>query len=342
MSSNSRSPLVILVAALAFAAAACTPSAGALGTPATPSATQAASTGAGPSDALPSQEPTVEPSAQASPSVEPSAAGSASPGATSTPGTPPTSKPAAPTAAPTQGSTATMVVRAYFILGSFTDNAGLVPVLRTVPQTQAVARVAMVALLAGPNQAEMSVSPAMYTSIPDGTRLLDISIAGGVATVNLSGEFKAAATTSQQRAANSQVVYTLTQFSSVTRVQIEVGGAAQGGATDRADYRDLLPAIFVDRPAWGAALGNPGRVAGLANVFEATFRVQVMDATDKVLADQQVMASCGTGCWGTFKTDVSYTVAKGQYGTLRVFDLSAKDGTPENVTEYRVWLAPAG
>jgi len=33
-------------------------------------------------------------------------------------------------------------------------------------------------------------------------------------------------------------------------------------------------------------------------------------------------------------------VAKAQYGTLRVFDYSAKDGTPENVTEYRVWLTP--
>jgi hypothetical protein len=53
------------------------------------------------------------------------------------------------------------------------------------------------------------------------------------------------------------------------------------------------------------------------------------------------MATCGTGCWGSFKTDVPYTIGKAQYGTLRVFDLSAKDGTPENVTEYRVWLTPA-
>ena len=37
-----------------------------------------------------------------------------------------------------------------------------------------------------------------------------------------------------------------------------------------------------------------------------------------------------------------YAVGKAQYGTLRVFDLSAKDGTPENVTEYRVWLTPGG
>ena len=53
------------------------------------------------------------------------------------------------------------------------------------------------------------------------------------------------------------------------------------------------------------------------------------------------MASCGTGCWGTFKVDLAYTVAKGQYGTLRVYDRSAKDGSPENITEYPVWLTPA-
>ena len=32
--------------------------------------------------------------------------------------------------------------------------------------------------------------------------------------------------------------------------------------------------------------------------------------------------------------------AQAQWGTLRVYDLSAKDGTPENVTEYPVWLTP--
>jgi len=148
----------------------------------------------------------------------------------------------------------------------------------------------------------------------------------------------------------AQVVYTLTQFSAVDEVLFELDGepvttfSSEGvildGPVGRADYRDMLPAIFVDRPAWGASLGNPGRVSGLANVFEATFRVELLDAKGTVLADEQVMASCGTGCWGTFSTSLAYDVAKAQYGTLRVFDYSAKDGTPENVTEYRVWLTP--
>ena len=100
------------------------------------------------------------------------------------------------------------------------------------------------------------------------------------------------------------------------------------------------PAIFMDRPAWGASLGNPGRVSGIANVFEATFRVALFDAAGRELLDKQVMASCGTGCWGKFSTDLTYAVGKAQYGVLRVYDLSARDGTPENVVDYRVWLTP--
>jgi len=110
----------------------------------------------------------------------------------------------------------------------------------------------------------------------------------------------------------------------------------------RADYREELPEIFVDRPAWGAALGNPGRITGLTRVFEATFRVEIVDANGRVLVDKRLMASCGTGCWGTFDVTIPYQVAKGQWGTLRAFDLSARDGSRENVREYPVWLTPAG
>ena len=52
------------------------------------------------------------------------------------------------------------------------------------------------------------------------------------------------------------------------------------------------------------------------------------------------MASCGTGCWGDFRTSLAYNVSRAQWGTLRVYDLSANDGSVENVTEYPVWLTP--
>ena len=335
---------LVAVATIAVVIAACVPATGALGTPATQPPTGL------PSIEAPSDDATPDPSSP-SPAPTPVASPSASAGPTGAPASP--SSPSAPAASPSPstGTADTTIVRAYFFLGSFTGNAGLAPVLREIPQTQAVATAAMRALLAGPNAKELGASPAMYTDVPDGTRLLGLSIKGGVATVNLSAEFGSGGDKAAILGRLAQVVYTLTQFSTVDAVSFELDGqpvTTFGGAgivldhpVGRDDYTDQLPAIFIDRPAWGAALTHPGRVSGVANVFEATFQVRLTDAKGAVLVDRTVMASCGTGCWGTFKVDLAYTVAKGQYGTLRVYDRSAKDGSPENITEYPVWLTPA-
>jgi hypothetical protein len=276
------------------------------------------------------------------------------------PGSPEPTAPASPTPTPIgspdptpDGSpTGTTTIRVYFFLGSFTHDAGLAPVLYEIPTTQAVATAAMEFLLDGPSDMETNTRPAFYTTIPEGTRLLGLTIENGIATVNLSREFESGGGSASVLGRLAQVVYTLTQFPTVQKVSFELDGqpvtvfSGEGVVLDhpvgRADYYDQLPAIWVDRPAWGAALGNPARVAGLANVFEATFRVAILDGAGKKLADETVMASCGTGCWGTFDVTIPYAVASAQWGTLRVYDLSAKDGTPENVTEYPVWLTPKG
>ena len=61
--------------------------------------------------------------------------------------------------------------------------------MREIPATKAVARAAMTQLLGGPQGVELEASPAMYTGIPEGTKLLDLAIADGIATVTLSKEF---------------------------------------------------------------------------------------------------------------------------------------------------------
>src|SRR5262249_49841330 len=159
---------------------------------------------------------------------------------------------------------------------SFVDNAGLAPVLREVPKTKAVGSAALGALLDGPNDDELAATPAMYTTIPDGTRLLGLTIDGGIATVNLSKEVQAegGAAAAIQRVA--QVVYTLTQFPTVTGVSFQIDGvpkpvAGGNGSTldrpvERKDYTNQLPAVFVDRPSWRGVPGNPARLVGLANV----------------------------------------------------------------------------
>lgn len=296
--------------------------------------------------------PTSEPTAFAeptSPDLTPGPSGGVSP--SNEPSTEPSASPdasVAPSASPS--STDTMIVRAYFVLGGKPGVVGLVPVLRVVPKSTAVATAAMKALLGGPTKVE-SGAPAITTAIPDGTTLLGLSAKNGVATVNLSTQYDSGSGSDSMHFRLAEVVYTLTQFSTIKSVVFQIDGetvtvfGSEGivlaGPVGRADYYDQLPAIFVDRPAFGAAFAPGGRVAGNANVFEAAFRVAVLDAA-KSLADQQVMASCGTGCRGTFNATLGYTVSKGQWGTLRAYDLSAKDGTLENVREYPVWLTPGG
>lgn len=325
-----------MLVALGLVAGACTPTSGSLGTPATPPPSSEPSVEIPTSDATPDS---------ASPSVDPGVSPTGSPGGSAEPS-------ATPDATATSAASGTTIVRAYFIIGSFTGNEGLAPVLREVPGTKAVATAAITALLGGPNDAEMAGRPAMFTAIPEDTRLLGLSIKSGVATVNLSREFESGGGSASVFGRLAQVTWTLTQFPTVKAVLFQMDGepvslfSSEGlildHAVGRADYYDQLPAIFVDRPAWGAAIGNPARVAGLANVFEAQFQVQLLDKAGVVIADEPVMASCGTGCWGTYQVDVPYSVTKAQYGTLRVFAFSARDGAKENVTEYRVWLTPAG
>src|SRR5262245_43831991 len=319
--------LLVILVSLATILSACGDSTGGLGSvpPVVPSASPSA---------VPS-EPDLTPG----PSITPSPVSpSSSPGPTATPA-------ASPTVAASPGKT--MIVRAYFVLGGEPGVVGLLPVLRVVPETTGVARAALTALLAGPTSAE-SGDRTITSAIPQGTTLLGVTIKNRVATVDLSTEFDTGGGTASMQYRLAQVVYTLTQFSTVQSVVFQIDGATvtvfggEGivldGPQRRSDYYDQLPAMFVDRPAYQAAIGNPGLVAGNANVFEAAFRVALLDASGRTLRDEPVMASCGTGCRGTFDVQLAYDVTRAQWGTLRVYDPSEKDGSPQDVRDYPVWL----
>jgi len=318
---------VLAVLVVATAAAACSPS-GSLGT-VPPEATPAPSVDPGSPDLTP----------------EPSAGPTATPAASAVPSTQPSGGPAA-TPSPTPAPGETMVVRTYYVLGGGVGVEGLVPTLREVPRTSGVARAAMTALLDGGSIGD--AYPRVSSAIPAGTRLLGVSVRDGIATVNLSREFETGGGSASMSYRLGQVVYTLTQFPTVKSVLFQVEGKpvttfgsegiALGGPQSRFDYEQLLPDIFVDRPAYGAAIGNPARVSGNANVFEATFRIAILDASGKTLVDTQAMATCGSGCRGTFDATMRYDPARAQWGTLRVYYGSAKDGSPQAVRDYPVWL----
>jgi germination protein M len=326
---SSRRPRLLVVLAmtgLLVATAACT-SSGGLGPVPTSPVTPSPSAAPTPPDLTPgpSTAPTASPTSPATPSA-------------------PTDTPS-PTAAPVE----TMVVRAYFVLDGEAGVEGLVPTLRDVPETVAVARAAMEVLLEG---AILDDYDSLATAIPAGTRLLGLSVKDGIATVDLSREFESGGGSASTFYRLGQVVYTLTQFSTIDAVTFQVEGrtvttfGSEGvildGPQSRDDFEDQLPAIFVDRPAFAAAAGNPLRLTGTANTFEAVFMITILDRSGRVLAERNAMATCGTGCRGTFDETLRYDVSKAQWGTLRVWVSSAKDGLPENVRDYPVWLTPAG
>ena len=314
-------PLAIGLIAIVGTLAACGPATGDLGTVAPP-----------PPTTNPSIDPgSPEPTAPSSPVPSPTPGGSPNPDPSESP------------------SKETVTIRVYFFLGSFTHDGGLAPVLYEIPATQAVGRAAMEFLLDGPSDQHVEGRPAFFTTIPEGTRLLGLEIENGIATVNLSREFESGGGSASVLGRLAQVVYTLTQFPTVDAVSFELDGepvtvfSGEGivleGPVDREDYTDQLAPIFVDRPAWGAAASDPVRVTGLANVFEATFRIAILDGDGNVLVDEGAMATCGSGCWGTFDVTLDYDVDEAQWGTLRVYSHSAMDGSVVDLTDYPVWLA---
>jgi len=241
----------------------------------------------------------------------------------------------------------------YFLLAELNVDDGspgpyLVPVYREAPVPENALEASIRLLLEGPSADETSGIPPISTAIPEGTALLGVVVEGVTATVDLSGEFDDGGGSFGMFARLAQVVYTVTRAAEVDEVVFSIDGepvtvfSAEGieldGAQQRNDYYDLLPPIFVDSPAWGQPVTSPIQVQGLSNVFEAVSQVMLTDDDGEPLYEDDVMATCGTGCWGEWQTEISYAVDREQFGALIVWEFSAEDGSRINIREYPVLL----
>ena len=220
---------------------------------------------------------------------------------------------------------------------------------RTAESTPAVARAALEALLAGPSDVEAAAG--VSTAIPEGTQLLDVSIEDGVATVDLSSEFESGGGSLSMTMRLAQVVFTVTQFPTVESVQFELDGqpvetfSGEGIVLDhpvtREDYEDLMPMITVETPAIGSPVGTPVRIAGTANVFEATVTVRILDAAGNVLVEDFTTATCGTGCRGDYEIELAFEVSSEQPGLIQLqADDAAGTGAMPGLVEIPVTLLP--
>ena len=130
----------------------------------------------------------------------------------------------------------------------FARGGRLVEALRTHTATRRVATAALKALLAGPTRAERAAG--LRTEIPPGTRLLGVSVANGVAQVDLTSDYEAGAGSRPLQLRLAQVVYTLTQFPTVTRVRFAIDGTPVSGSgigldhpVGRGAYKALGPVV---------------------------------------------------------------------------------------------------
>jgi germination protein M len=241
----------------------------------------------------------------------------------------------------------------YFLLEELNVDDGspgpyLVPVYREGPAAENAAETSLQLLLEGPTADETSGIPPISTAIPEGTTLLGVVVDGGTATVDLSGEFDDGGGSFGMFARLAQVVYTVTRSADIDEVVFSIDGevvtvfSAEGieldGAQQRDDYYDMLPPIFVDSPAWGQPVTSPIQVQGLSNVFEAVSQVMLTDDDGEPLYEDDVMATCSTGCWGEWQTEISFAIDREQFGALIVWEFSAEDGSRINIREYPVLL----
>ena len=268
------------------------------------------------------------------PPVSPSATGTgvATPSATSTP---------APTPTPPANS---MTVSIYLL-----RYGKIATVHRAIPQTQQVGSESLKQLFKGPIDAE--TSDGLTTAVPGGTTLLGLSIAEKVATVNLSSGFANGGDKQSLTQRVAQVVYTLTQFDTVTSVRFQLDGkdvdaigendeVSLKNPVGRSDFESVTPAIFLESPAPGDTVGNPVELIGTANTFEAAFAIDILDSNGNLLTEQHAQATSGTGTRGTFDVKVPYNVSEKQKGKIVLFEFSAKDGSRTHQVEVSVILTP--
>lgn len=204
---------------------------------------------------------------------------------------------------------------------------------------------AMNELVSGPTTQEAEFG--LGTSIPKGTKVNAVTVAGGMATVDLSPEFQSGGGSSSMLLRVAQVVCTLTGFEGVDSVAFMIDGVratAIGGEgvivdppVDRSDFEGQLPPVLVERPTPGELVTSPVTISGSSNVFEAVHQIEVIDPDGAVMKNVTVNATSGTGTRGTWSTTVEFGPVKFDgLGAIIAFELSAKDGSRIDIVEIPV------
>ena len=167
---------------------------------------------------------------------------------------------------------------------------------------------------------------------PNGTRLLEQSVSGDTATVDVS-DFPALGAEAETVAVQ-ELVYTVTaNDTSVKKVRLLVDGKApQSGHDDwskpvaRAPMTDVQGWIWLLAPTEGATTSSPVSIQGYGTAFEGTISWEVTKGGTKVAEGSTQGGSNGE--FGDFSDTVQ--LDPGTY-QIRAFEASAEDGSAIHV-----------
>ncbi|HJQ77034.1 MAG TPA: Gmad2 immunoglobulin-like domain-containing protein [Acidimicrobiia bacterium] len=236
---------------------------------------------------------------------------------------------------------------------SFVGNPALVPVS---------------AIVQGPFQPDVNFSHALAkladgglpagfsNAIPSDVLVEQIVTDGDVTTAEMSEAFpEGAGGLLADFTMLNQLIYSITYLAgtessvlfTVDGEPVEAFGSEGLDLTEpvgRDTFLDQLHMINLTEPATDSGEGY--LVEGIANVFEATVSIVVLDGNGEVVHEEFVTATCGTGCWGEFSTTIDVEHVTPGESSIRLFVHSAQDGSVvEAITvpipEDNVWNLPA-
>jgi germination protein M len=104
------------------------------------------------------------------------------------------------------------------------DKGYLVPVSVDIEWEEGIAKAALARLIADNKSSEIAQKAGLYSAIPEGTDILGLTIRDGLAKIDLSAEALNYNTAGEEELMIKSVVYTLTEFNTVDRVQFMFEG----------------------------------------------------------------------------------------------------------------------
>jgi hypothetical protein len=248
------------------------------------------------------------------------------------------------TTSPPPAPPATMRATVYW-LGGTAARPVLYRETRIVARSTAVVRSAVEAMLR-----LTPLDPDYRSSWPRATTVNGVSVAGAVATVDLSGNARnVTATAATEQASLQQLVHTVNAAApSITSVRLRFDGFPKAnlwghvpttGPVARGAQEDTLAPVWVTGPAAGADVGRTFAVTGVATVFEATVTWAVTrPGATTPLAHGFVTASRGAPDRGDFTVNVTLPATVHGDVVFTAWESSADDGSaqfPDSKT-YRV------